>query len=198
MAHDSNTSHYAGPDNLESQVDGTRTVFKLSNRNVVSGNSFYIQDNGAVAQAIPSDLLNGLATQPTAPKSSLEWYYYYQNLTDPEIQHCLDCGLTQLGMNESSLPTIDETLFHIAEHYAVSEYAQILMSRFAENFTSNVEGETYDQSDIYKAYKALHDSHFTDANLMRDEFYQRQGRKFQSYSNRSAPNYLPTFLYPRR
>ena len=93
-------------------------------------------------------------------------------------------------MNETTLATIDQGLWDVVSHYASAEAYHTLMGRFAETFTTSVEGESYSMSDIFKAYKALHDSHVADGDAMREEYYKKQGRRFQSYSNSTyAPQY---------
>ena len=195
---DTATSHYAAPDNMEAQVDGIRKVFKLSNRNILSGNAFYVQDAAAPVTANPSDLLNGIAVMAAAPVSSLEWYYYYQDFIDAEIQQFLDYGLGEVGLGETDLAKIPQGLWTVVSHFASAEAALNRMNRFAESFNTAIEGETYDMADIYKAYKAAHDTHLKDAESKREEYYKKQGRRFQSYSNTKAPAYRPTGLFPRR
>ena len=197
---DSASSNYAGPDNLEAQVDGLRKVFKLSNKNIVTGNpsTFYVVDNGTPVYADPTDPVNGLIVLATAPALSFEYYYYFQKFIDSEIQQFLDTGLGKVGQTETTLTTIDQGLWDVVSHYASAEAFHSLMAKFAETFNTNVEGEDYTMSDIFKAYKTLHDSHVKDGDEMREEYYKKQGRRFQSYS---TSNYAPQFnnnRLPRR
>jgi len=197
---DTVTSNYAGPDDMEAQIDQIRNMFKLSNRNIVTGNSsaFYIQDNGAPTIVDPSDPVNGLALMASAPQATLQWYYYWQKFIDPEVQQFLDTGLGEIGMAESNLVNIPEGLWTVVSHFASSEAFHTMMARMAETFTSAVEGESYDMSDIYKAYKSLHDSHVKDGTEKREEYYKKQSRRFQTYSASKATGYRPTNLFPRR
>ena len=197
---DTATSNYAGPDDMEAQIDQSRKLFKLSNRNIVTGqnSAFYVQDNAAPAIADPSDPVNGLALMATAPQATLQWYYYWQKFIDPEITQFLDTGLGEVNLEESNLVNIQEGLWTVVSHFASAEAYHTMMARFAETFKTDVEGESYDMSDIYKAYKALHDSHTTDGNTKREEWYKKQSRRFQTYSKSMATPYRPTNLYPRR
>ncbi len=197
---DTITSNYAASDNLEAQVDGSRKVFKFSNRNVVIGNAsaFYIQDNGTATLQDPTDPVNGLNTQGSAPQASLEWYYYFLNFIDAEIQQFLDVGLGEVGLTEQALVNIQQGLWTVVSHYASAEFYNAMMAKFAQSFNSAVEGETYDMADIFKAYKALHDSHIKDGDAKREEFYKKQGRRFQTYSRSASAYYPPNGLQSRR
>ncbi len=197
---DSATSNYAGPDNLEAQVDGLRKVFKLSNKNIVAGASsaFYVADSGTPVTADPTDPVNGLSILATAPQASFEYYYYYQKFIDAEIQQFLDTGLGKVGMTETTLTTIDQGLWDVVSHYASAEAYHTLMGRFAETFTTSVEGESYTMSDIFKSYRILHDTHIEDGDKMREEYYKKQGRRFQTYSTSTSARQPLNPLLPRR
>lgn len=197
MANDTNTSHRAFPDSLGLYVNGSRTVFPLSNKNILPG-AQYVQDNGALTAGTPTDAVNGIVTMGSAPTNMLEWYYYYLDFIDAEIQSMVDDGLAEVGMTESNLSTIDPTLLEVMGHFAAAKANQIRMTRFASQYNVSVEGQSYEKSETYKAYKAACDLNYTQGTEKRDQFYKRQGRQFVSASQKTTVNYPPDNQLPRR
>lgn len=200
VANDAANSKRVYPDSLQALVDKTRTVFPLSNKNIVSTGAKYSQDGGALTTPTTelSDAVNGIVTMLTAPQTSLDWYYFYQDFTDAEITSMVDSGLGEVGLTETGLSTIDPTLFEVMAYFAAAMANGIRMERFASSYNASIEGESFEKSSVYKAYLEAHDSNYKMATEKREEFYKRQGRRFVSATAKTTVSYPPDNLLPRR
>ena len=199
MANDTATSHRVSPDSLQQFADGVRTVFPASNKNLISPIKVSVA-GGALASNTPTDAVFGLVTITPAPAlgATVDLYYNYQDYTDAEMQTFLDSGLGEVGQTETTLSTIDVTLLTIACHYAAAMVDQDRMQRFAQQFNTSTEGDSYEMSEVYKAYKAAKDGHETSAAEKRKAYYSRQDRSAVGYSTSTAKQYPPNPLFPRR
>lgn len=199
MAGDTNTSHRVFPDNLTALVTGSRTFFPLSNQNIQTGTQYSVDGGNLLSgDALVTDFVNGFVTLGAAPQATLEWYYYFIYCTDTEVTQFADDGLAEVGMNETNLTTIDPTLFDVASTFAAAKVCQRMAQKFAENFNSTVEGESFQMSDVYKAYMNSEKTFFTRATDKREEFYKRQGRRFSPASAQTVSNFPPNRQLPRR
>lgn len=199
MAGDTNTSHRVFPDNLTALVTGTRTFFPLSNQNIQTGTQYSVDGgNLASGDAFVTDFVNGFVTLGAAPTATLEWYYYFLYCTDTEVQGFCDDGLAEIEMVESNLTNIDPALYDVASTFAAAKVCQRMAQKFAENFNSTAEGESYQMSDVYKAYMNSEKTFYTRAVDKREQFYKRQGRMFQAASSQVVSNFPPNRLLPRR
>lgn len=199
MAGDTNTSHRVFPDNLTALVTGTRTFFPLSNQNIQAGTQYSVDGGNLTSgDALVTDFVNGFVTLGAAPTATLEWYYYFQYCTDTEIQGFCDDGLAEIEMVESNLTNIDPALYDVASTFAAAKVCQRMAQKFAENFNSTTEGESYQMSDVYKAYMNSEKTFYTRAVDKREQFYKRQGRMFQAASSQTVSNFPPNRLLPRK
>jgi hypothetical protein len=199
LANDTVTSHRVFPDSLSSLVGAGRTVFPLSNRNIVAGTN-YVKDGGAYTSgdSLVTDFANGIVTVSPAPTQSLEWYYYYQDFTDAEMTQYVDNGLAEVGMNETNLTTIDPTLYDVMAHFAAAQANQVRAERYASQYNATIEGESFEKSAVYNAYIKAAQDHLKTATDKREQFYKRQGRMFQSSSVSVSQSYTPNNSLPTR
>jgi hypothetical protein len=200
LGNDTPTSHRVFPDALQSQVDQVRTLFVLSNKNIVVPGTHYVVDGGALSNgdALVTSAANGLVTMLTAPQKSLDWFYYYQNFLSSEIQDFVDDGLAQVGMTEVDLPLIDPTLYDVVTHFAAAHMNEVMAQRFAANYNVSIEGESFEKSAVYQAYLKSAESLYKEAVDKREEYYKRQGRRFVAASQVITQPYPPNNLLPRR
>ena len=177
LGNDASNSHRVFPDSLTYLVDGTRTVFPLANKNIVAGTN-YIKDGGAYTSgdSLVTDFVNGLVTVSPAPAKTLEWYYFYQDFTDTEIQGFVDNALGEFNMTETNLTTIPAMLYDSMQHFAAAQMDQVRAQRYAASYNATIEGETFDKSDVYKAYIKSAQDHYETAKDKRSEYYKRPDR----------------------
>ena len=199
MANDTATAHRVAPDSLQQFADGTRTVFPASNRNLISPILVSVA-GGALTSNTPTNPAFGLVTITPAPAlgSTVDLYYNYQDYTDTEMQSYIDSGLGEVGLDESNLPTINITLLTVACHYAAAMVNLDRMQRFAKQYNVTSEGDTFEKSEIYKAFKAAKEGHEKSAADKRLAYYTRQDRKNIGYSAATSKRYPPNPLFPRR
>jgi len=197
---DTDKSHRVYPDALTQYVDTVRTVFPLSNQNIIPSTCQVIVDGGALTPLVPTDSINGLLTVTPAPQATLEAFYFYQKFTDDEITEMMDSGLSEVGLTESNLTSLNvgDPLITIMAHFAASIGNAILMERFAAQYNVTVEGVTFDKSEVYKAYKAAKDSHYKDGTEKRLKLYTRQDRDKVASTARTSAAYPPDGQMPRR
>ncbi len=199
MAGDTNTSHRVFPDNLTALVTGNRLFFPLNNQNIQTGTQYSVDGGNLTSgDSLVTDFVNGFVTMGSAPATTLEWYYYFLYCTDAEVQQFADDGLAEVGMAETDLTTIDPTLYDVASTFAAAKVCQRMAQKFAENFNSTVEGESFQMSDVYKAYMNSEKTFYTRAGDKRTEYYQRQGRRFSPASAQTVSCFPPNHLLPRR
>lgn len=205
-ADDGPTNNRMAPDDLNEYVNGSRLVFPLGRRNIVAGSLQYIADGGNLIQLDPTNLAFGLLTLPTAPQKTLECYYYYQNFTTTDIQGFIDQALTEMDYTEATAFSPDGiqpaliplALFNAVCFFAAAYAMGSLMKRFAENFNSETEGTSLEQSEIYKAYKACHDRNLADGVRVREQYWGNQTRSNRPYTNSTNAKYRGFRQMPRR
>lgn len=199
---DTNTSHRVAPDDLSQYVDTVRTVFPLSNQNVVVGNGTckYIKDSGALTSLDPQDTVNSLLTVSPAPQVSLEVYYFYTYFNDAQVQQLFDSGLTEMSFTESNLSpdsstpaTIPEALYRAASRYAAAYGNQIMMENFVKQYNVTAEGQSYEKSSVYKAFKEAYTTNLADAERIKTAYWSNQSR-----SNRASGGTSSNRSYPGR
>lgn len=210
-ANDTITSHRVAPDDLSEYVDGTRTVFPMAKKNIVTGNATcnYIKDGGALTALDPTDGPNGIFTLSPAPTKTLELYYYYTNFTysgaGNEMQGFVDQALLEMGFTELNLSpdgvlpaTIPGPLFLAMGFLGASYAGKVLMDRFAENFNATVEGTALQESEIYKAYRASYQDNIKEGLRIREEYWGGQTRSKLAYSASKGASYRGFRSMPRR
>lgn len=197
MVDDTATSHRCAPDDLSFQVDGTKKTFVASNGNVLAGALASVDGQSPVA-VVPTDPVFGVFVFNPAPTVTLELYYNFQWFSDTDMQAFIDQALTSMNYTEADLDTaIPGALYTAMGHLAAAEAFENLMSRFARQFNSSVEGQSYDKSDVYRAYKSARDTNQEKGESMRAKFWSNQDRSLKPAWG-STSQTRPQYPQPRR
>lgn len=178
-------------DDLTAQVDGTRSQFMLSNRNIVpasyTGALFQASvDGAAFANATLTDSGNGIATVSSAPQKSVRFIYYYQiyAATDPanpppELLNFMNNGLRQIGVdptNATALADVPQTLFPAPCYLAAAEFLRQNAQLVAKFYNFTAAGKNIQKGDVYKNIRQQADDYQKTALKIRQDFYTEQDR----------------------
>lgn len=197
MVDDTSTSHRCAPDDLSYQVDGTKKTFVSSNGNVLAG-ALASVDGAAPAAVTPTDAAFGMFAFSSAPTVTLELFYNYQWFTDTDMGAFIDQALSEMNYTQTDLATaIPSALYTAMGHLAAAAAFENLMSRFARQFSSSVEGQSYEKSDVFRAYKDARDKNQERGKSIRDDYWKAQGRSYKPAYG-TTYNRRPQFPQPGR
>ena len=175
---DSGTSKLQRGENLL-KPNGTQTIFLLANFNVVSGSVYVTQDASVRSQSgFTMDYPNGIITFTVAPVSTLTKFYVdynYYFATDTEYTEFVNQALSYLGIAAvSDVPLgLEAALIEYAKYAFYTKHATEYANRY--NSSGGIAGHQVES--VTKNYLALATTAFKMAADLRNDYYERKGKR---------------------
>ena len=199
---DNATSKFVRQEDLTKQVATGNTKFYVDNGPIASMDVALVDGVVIPSTAYTLDTAKGLITFTVAPATSVFLTYYWYDFTDTQITDFAYRGLSQCGLStgkgneETDLSVSPEALKTAVSEYSAHYAYSSLASKMARLFKASAGKKEIDKDNIYNKYKEGAKEYWDKAELTKDNYYKRQGRREAPAFAEAAVNY-PSNQPPR-
>jgi hypothetical protein len=194
LFNDTITSNYVQRERLVDRpgngVDGINKIFYLLNRRIVSLSLYDINGN-AITGYTPS-LPNGsllFTAAPIDPNMFVD--YYWQKLTDAEMDTAIEHGRSSAGFTSGDL---DTSYLDFAGVYCLAFCYLAAASKAAEYYTISAAGKQVSKSELFNHYMSMYQQTLNAAQQLRTDHYTDRGLRQVPAEYTTAPEYVQPYL----
>ncbi len=179
IADDTSTSNRIVDERLSPPPDGNRKVFRLANRNVVTGSVYLtIGSSDRSNTGFTVDLVNGFVTFTTAPQANQDPFdaeYYLQWFTDAEYTEFLNEAASILSVATADL--VNNGLVAALLQLSLFFFYNRRATQYANKYSSSGGQAGQQVESVTSNFRALAKIAYANGMALRDDFYAKQGQQ---------------------